>query len=197
MMQLEPTHVARLKEALEQGSPVLEAVPKAIGDTEACNGLWRFYSESWPAGGVRLWNTESQWKQHWEAFLPQGAFAFGEDVFGNQLIVVPGEHDIFLWNHENGVCTDLYSDPVNLLTTASKDGIDWIDLYSDGSLAVARRFGPVARESHLHWTTPLILGGVVNDSNISVVEREMHLVGHAKLWSRVRNLPLGTIVTRK
>ncbi|MFO0899075.1 MAG: hypothetical protein U0836_16745 [Pirellulales bacterium] len=178
-----------MKEALEHGSPVSEALQKAIGGTEACHGLWRFYSDSWPSGGTRHWNTDSRWKQQWEAFLPQRAFAFGEDVFGNQLIVVPGEVDVFLWNHENGECTDLYSDPVGLLTTALQDGIGWIDLYGDGSLAVARRFGPVARESHLHWTTPLFLGGAVNDSNISVVEREAHLAGHAKLWSQVRSPP--------
>jgi len=195
MMQLEPTHIARLKEALEHGASVAEALQKAIGDIEACDGLWRFYSESWPPGGIRHWNSDSRWKQHWEAFLPQRAFAFGEDVFGNQLIVVPEEDGVFLWNHENGECTDLYSDPVSLLTTALKDGIDWIDLYGDGSPVVARRFGPVVRESHLHWVTPLILGGVVSDSNISVVERETHLVGHAKLWSQLRDLPPGTTVT--
>jgi hypothetical protein len=132
MMQLGPTHVARLKQALEQGTPLGDALSKAIGDTEACNGLWRFYSESWPAGGIRHWNEEGPWKQHWGAFLPHGAFAFGEDVFGNQLIVVPGEDAVFLWNHENGECLDLYADPINLLATVLNDGIDWIDLYGDG-----------------------------------------------------------------
>ncbi len=196
-MQLESDQVVRLQESLESGIPLTEALPKAIGGTEACGGLWRFYSESWPAGGIRYWNTESGWKQHWQALLPQGTFAFGEDVFGNQLIVVQGEEDVFLWNHENGECTDLYSDPVNLLTTVLSNGIDWIDQYGDGSLAVARRHGPVARESHLHWTTPLILGGTVSDSNVSVIERESHLVGHAKLWSQVCGLPPGTIVAPK
>lgn len=194
-MQLEPTHIARLEASIEQGSSLLDALPKVIGDSEACSGLWRFYSESWPAGGIQEWNSGSRWKHHWEAFLPPGAFAFGEDVFGNQLIVVPGEDDVLMWNHENGESTDLYLDPVNLLKTALNDGIDWIDLYGDGSLAVAKRFGHVARESHLHWTTPLILGGVVNDSNISVVERELHLVGHANLWSQIRDLPPGTAIT--
>jgi hypothetical protein len=196
-MQLEPTRIGRLQELLASGVSFSEASPKAIGGTDACGGLWRFYSESWPAGGVRYWNEKSVWKQHWQELLPVGAFAFGEDVFGNQLIVVPAREDVLLVNHENANCIELYCDPLSLLTTILNDGIDWIDLYGDGSLTIARRYVPVAQESHLHWTTPLILGGTVSDSNVSVVERESHLVGHAKLWSQVRGLPPGSIVTLK
>jgi hypothetical protein len=195
MMQLELAHIARLRESLASGVPFAEAAPQAIGGTEACGGLWRFYSESWPAGGAKRWNEGSSWKQHWREFLPRDAFAFGEDVFGNQLIVVPGHENALLLNHENAECADLYCDPSSLLTTILNDGIDWIDAYSDGSLSVARRYLPVAQDSHLHWTTPLILGGMVDDSNISTIERESHLVGHAKLWLQVRGLPPGTVVT--
>jgi hypothetical protein len=196
-VQLEPTQVARLRESLANGIPFSKASPQVIGGADACDGLWRFYSESWPAGGIRHWNEKSAWKEHWREFIPDGAFAFGEDVFGNQLIVVPEQENILLLNHENAECADLYCDPVSLLTTILKDGIDWIDVYGDGSLAVARRYGPVARESHLHWTTPLILGGIVSDSNLSTIERESHLVGHAKLWLQVRGLPPGTVVVPK
>ncbi len=185
-MQLELTHLVRLNDSLNQGRPLEESLPAAIGDTAVCMGLWRFYSDSWPVGGVRHWNTNSQWKLHWSDFLPDAVFAFGEDVFGNQLMVGAENDVVTLWNHENGAFTNLYLNPVDLLTTALNDGIDWIDQYNDSSLMIARRFGPVANESHLHWTMPLFLGGNVNDSNISIVEREPHLVGHAKLWSQIR-----------
>jgi len=196
-MQLEPTQIERLQELIASGVSFSEASPKAIGGTDTCEGLWRFYAESGPAGGVRYWNERGVWRQHWQELLPVGAFAFGEDVFGNQLIVVSSREDVILVNHENAHCTELYCDPVSLLTTILNEGIDWIDLYGDGSLAIARRYVPVAQESHLHWTTPLILGGTVSDSNVSVVERESHLVGHAKLWSQVRGLPPGSSVTLK
>jgi hypothetical protein len=194
MMQLELAQVVRLQDSLASGAPFVEAAPQVIGGTEAGGCLWRFYSESWPAGGARRWNEGSSWKLHWREFLPYDAFAFGEDVFGNQLIVVPGHENAMLLNHENAACADLHCDPVSLLTTILNDGINWIDAYGDGSLTVARDYFPVARECHLHWTTPLILGGTVCNSNISVVERESHLVGHAKLWLQVRGLPPGTVV---
>lgn len=195
-MKLELEHVARLKDSLEHGNPFSEAL-EAIEDTEISDGLWRFYSKSWPAGGMSRWNTESRWKEHWKIFLPHGAFAFGEDVFGNQLIAIPGEEDVFLWNHENGECMDLHANVVTLLTTVLAHGIDWVELYENGSLEVARRHGAVPRQSHLHWVTPLILGGAVSSSNIAVVERESHLVGHVKLWSQVQQLPPGTVVAPK
>lgn len=194
-MQLESRHVEQLRESLAGGVPLAQAVQQTIGDADACGGLWRFYSESWPSGGVERWNERSAWKLHWRDFLPAGAFAFGEDVFGNQLIVVPGHENALLLNHENAECSDLYCDPVTLLATVLNDGVGWIDFYSDGSLTVARRFLPLPREFHLHWTTPLILRGAVDDSNVSIVERESHLVGHAKLWAQLRGLPPGTAVT--
>jgi len=196
-MELAPTHLACLTELLEQGTDITDGLPWAIGDTETCESLWRFYSNLWPTGGIGTWNATSAWKRKWEPLLPPGAYAFGEDIFGNQLIVIRGENNVFLWNHENGDCADLYCDPVTLLTTVLNDGIDWVDQYCDGSLTVARQFSPISRDSHLHWTTPLILGGVVRDSNISVVERESHLAGHAELWSQLRGLPFGTSIIPK
>ena len=76
--------------------------------------------------------------------------------------------------------------------------IDWIDFYSDGSLQIARGFGVVPEDSHLHWTTPLVLGGSVNLANLGIVPRDKHHVGHAKLWAQVSGLPPGTeVVTRR
>ena len=193
-MQLESIHVDNLRHVLIEGRPLLDALPKVIGNTSACSGFWRFYSDSWPFGGIQLWNADSRWRLNWRELIPQRAFAFGEDVFGNQLLVMDGLENVFLWNHENAECVDLYFPPVSLLETILKEGVGWIDFYDNGSIAVARQFGPVANDFHLHWTTPLILGGVVNDSNISIIEREAHLIGHAKLWSQVRDLPPGTKV---
>lgn len=130
-------------------------------------------------------------------FLPTGLFSFGEDVFGNQLTVVRGEENVRLWNHENGAFIDLVLAPAELLSTIVESGIDWIDLYDNGSIEVARKYGRVPDNSHLHWTTPLVLGGAISLENLSLVERERHLVGHAKLWFQVAGLEAGSPIYAK
>lgn len=185
MTPLSLQHIARLDELLANGGTPPLAIPQSIGGTILCDGIWRFFSDSWPSGGISGWNEGSSWKSNWQSFLPSELFSFGEDVFGNQLVLVGGCDNALLWNHENGECHDLFVGPCDLLKTAIESGIDWIDFYSDNSLAVARRHGELRLNMHLHWTAPLILGGDVCSSNISLVEREPHLVGHAKLWAQV------------
>lgn len=191
MTLLSAHHVARLVRLLANGGTPLLAFPQSIGETSLCDGIWRFFSDSWPLGGIGDWNEGSSWKSHWQPFLPSGLFCFGEDVFGNQLVLVGGFDNVLLWNHENGECHDLFVGPCDLLRTAVESGIEWIDFYSDGSLAVARQYGPVPPKMHLHWTTPLILGGEVSPANLSLAEREPHIVGHANLWTQVSGLPPG------
>jgi hypothetical protein len=194
MTPLSLQHITRLDKLLASGTTGLVAFPQAIGGTCVCDGIWRFFSNSWPQGGISGWNIGSSWKSDWQPFLPSGLFSFGEDVFGNQLALIDGSHNALLWNHENGECCDLLVGPCELLRATAESGIDWVDFYSDGSLAVARRYGAVPLDMHLHWTTPIILGGKVAPDNVSLVQRESHLAGHAKLWSQVSGLTPGTAV---
>ncbi|MGC3970158.1 MAG: hypothetical protein QM775_23365 [Pirellulales bacterium] len=193
MAPLSLQQIALLDRLLASGTALPLAMPQAIGESSVFDGVWRFFSNSWPEGGVTGWNSGT-WNTHWQSFLPAGFFCFGEDVFGNQLVVANGSDNALIWNHENGECNDLLVGPCELLRTALESGIDWIDFYSDGSLAVAKQYGAVPFDMHLHWTTPLILGGQVDRGNLSLVQREAHLVGHAKLCSQVSGLPLGTTV---
>lgn len=186
-VQLSLEQIAQLERSLANTPPTL-AFAQSIGNTHLAEGLWRFYSASWPAG------VQSPWRSHWLPFLPGGFFSFGEDVFGNQLAVVDGCENMLLWDHENGELHDLFVTPPELLSTALQSGIDWIDFYSDGSLSVARQHGPVPLDQHLHWTTPLILGGSVSRENLCLVERESHLMGHAQLWSQISESPPGTTI---
>jgi len=184
----------RLRQELSESVSLLDALLRVVGETQVASGLWRFFSAHYPNGGVAEWNSHSTWKREWK-LEPAQFFAFGEDLFGNQLIVQPGVENARLWNHENGDIVDLLLDPATLLETVVQSGIDWIDFYGGGSLRVAeRRIMDVPAECHLHWTTPLILGGQVSLANTSVVERAMHLVGHAKLWMQLRGCDPGTIV---
>jgi hypothetical protein len=189
----------RLRQELGASVPLHDVLPRVIGETQVGGGLWRFFSERYPDGGVIRWNSDSSWKQEWK-LQPTQFYSFGEDLFGNQLVIQSGVENVHLWNHEDGSIIDLLLDPVTLLETSVESGIEWIDFYGDGSLKIAeRRIMDVPAECHLHWTTPLILGGHVSTENTSVVERNMHLVGHAKLWARLRGCDPGTIVvpTRK
>jgi hypothetical protein len=183
-----------LRENLARAIPPSDALPDCVGGFELCEGLWRFFSNAWPNGGIRLWNEKNPWSAYWGPLLPSGFYSFGEDVFGNQLALLRNHHQVFLWNHENGECHDLLVGPLELLETVFESGVEWIDFYQDGSTSVARSFGRVPKDSHLHWTTPLILGGQVSLENVTVVGREAHLVGHAKLWFQVSGIPPGNAV---
>lgn len=189
----------QLRQELNLGIPLSEALSKAIGETQVAGGVWRFFSSRYPNGGVTKWNLASLWKLDWE-LQPAAFYAFGEDLFGNQLILQPNIENVYLWNHETGELVDLLLDPATLLETVVQSGLDWIDFYNDGSLKIAqRKLMDVPPECHLHWTTPLILGGQVMIENTSVVERALHLTGHAKLWKQLRACDSGAIIipTRK
>ena len=194
MIEFSAIHVRRLEESMAECTPLEVALPAALGNTVAGRGCWRFFSDTFPPRGVRWWNESSGWREHWKPLLPAGLFSFGEDVFGNQLVVVSGEENAYLWNHEDGTFIDLLLAPAELLSTVVESGIAWIDFYGNGSLEIARKYGEIPNDSHLHWTTPLVLGGTVSLENLSVVERERHLVGHAKLWFQVRGLEPGSTI---
>lgn len=194
MIELSRDNVRLLRESIEAGTPLETAIPASIGNAFAGGGLWRFFSDTLPPRGVRWWNESSGWREHWKPLLPASFFSFGEDIFGNQLVIVSSKENGYLWNHENGAFLDLQLAPTELLLTVVENGIDWIDFYRNGSLEIARKYGRIPDNSHLHWTTPLVLGGAVSLKNLSVVERGEHLVGHAKLWFQVRGLELGQTI---
>jgi hypothetical protein len=194
MRNLSSEGCLRLCDELNRKIPLAEALSTSVGGIHAAGGLWRFFSAHYPKGGFAEWNSNAAWKREW-GFAPSPFHAFGEDLFGNQLILRPGFENVHLWNHEDGSVADLLLDAATLLEAVVQNGLGWIDFYSDGSLKIAQtRLMDVPAECHLHWTTPLILGGNVSVENTTVVERSMHLVGHAKLWMRLRGCDPGTIV---
>lgn len=184
--------LAQLKKALDRGERPARALPACVGGASVGEGRWRFFSESHPQMGIASWN--EAWRTGW-SLKSEDVFAFGEDVFGNQLVVRASGATVFLCNHEDGVCFDLEMNPAELLEMAAKHGLSWIDFYEDGSLDVAKPFLPkVTWENHLHWTTPLILNGRVEEKNLTLVDRLKHLSGHAQLWRQISDLPPGTEV---
>jgi hypothetical protein len=192
---LSHAQVVALNDNLKGGGRLETALPTAVGEFQTDNGLWRFYSRTWPGQGTAWWNTASPWKQSWARFLREDVFAFAEDVFGNQLVLVRGRDEVHMLNHENADSHSLLVGPSELLTTVLDSGFDWIDFYEGGVIQLARQFGEVPRDSHLHWKTPLILGGAVNKDNICLLPRDPHHIGHAKLWGQLSDLPPGTRIT--
>lgn len=197
MSELSHAHIAVLRDQVNRGIALRAALPAALSGVRTAESFWKFYSVSWPGNGIDWWNSTSPWKTHWQRFLPQGLFSFAEDIFGNQLVVMNDREEVFLLNHENAVCHSLYLSPVELLSSVVESGIDWNDPYANGCVQVAREFGDVPEHSHLHWTTPLILGGSVTRENLSVVPRDQHHVGHAKLWAQISGFPPDTAVLPK
>jgi hypothetical protein len=199
MRNLSSQDCLKLRHELDSAIPLAEALSNSLGETQAGGGIWRFFSAHFPDGGVVGWNSSAAWKREW-AIAPELFLSFGEDLLGNQLIIRPGFQNVHLWNHEDGSVVDLLLDPATLIEAVMESGLSWIDFYNDGSLKIAEaRLIDVPIECHLHWTTPLILGGKVSLENTSVVERSMHLLGHAKLWRQVRGCDPGTVIvpTRK
>lgn len=190
MNTLTSAQVARLKAMLSHGASTREALPACVGGTTVGNGLWRFFSETLPQCGVARWNEE--WCAAW-GIPKENAFTFGEDAFGNQLILTTSGNTVYVCDHENGSCFDLELGMVDLLESVVQHGLSWIDFYSNGSLEVAQALlAGVTWEQHLHWTQPLILGGAITSSNVSIVDRFTHLSGHAQLWKQVSGAAPGT-----
>lgn len=192
MDELNISQIKDLRDALSRSVPMIEAIPRSIGGRSIEEGLWRFFSPKHPACGAGRWNAE--WSSAWSA-VNDDVFAFGEDIFGNQLLFTNARTAVLLCDHENGACHDLELGVLELLEAAIEHGLAWIDFYSNGALSLGRRFLPqVDWEHHLHWTQPLILGGSVTPENTAVVDRFAHLHGHAKLWRQVSDLPPGAEV---
>jgi len=196
MIEINSKDLVGLKNALIR-EPPSAALPKTVGDRTAGGGIWRLFSEQYPAGGILAWNSADVWRLSWPD-LPSSLLFVGEDIFGNQLTCASGCENVFLWNHENGNLTDLSLDPATLLETVLQAGLDWIDFYTPEMLAVARtRLLDVPENCHLHWTQPLILGGRVSTKNTSVLETVSHMKFHAALWAKLRDLPPGTEIVAK
>ena len=190
MVTLNLRQVDNLKAAVTANSPLARILPQHIGGQTAGDGLWRFFSPGHPVCGISRWNQE--WCQAWG--LPSHEMlSFGEDVFGNQLLVMAGRLTVFLCDHENGSCYDLELGVIDLLQAVVEHGVSWIDFYGTDAVSIGLSLLPrISWEQHIHWVQPLILGGAVSVSNTSVVDRHDHLHGHAVLWKQVSALPPGT-----
>jgi hypothetical protein len=182
-----------IKNRLTDAPEPIAFLAYALSELTVEQGIWRFYSFTYPEGGSAGWNN-GQWRTHWPS-ISAGTKFFGEDAFGNQLAIADGSLSCSIWSHESGELVPFDLDAADVLESVAGHGLDWIDFYSDGSLAVARGCRHlIDRGHHLHWTNPLFLGGAVDASNITLVERASHLIGHGQLWSQIGDLPPGTEV---
>lgn len=180
------------------GSHSIEwALSQSIGGAAIDSQIWRFFSSDYPAGGGNKWNLDAEWKRAWN-IEPKAFYAFGEDIFGNQLVIVPGKTEAGIWDHETGEIFGLLLGPTELVECCFQNGIGWIDFYPDGVLEIARkRSVDVPEDCHLHWTVPLFLGGSLTTENTTVVNRDLHLVGHARLYRQIEPSDRGTIIIAK
>src|SRR5437868_4895309 len=116
MNELLRTHVRELRTGLTS-RPTSDVLSALLGGRTALSGIWRFFSQ----GDAETWNAPGLWRGAW-AGLSQELFFFGEDIFGNQLTLVPRSENVWLWNHENSALSDLQLDPGTLLETVIESG---------------------------------------------------------------------------
>lgn len=197
MTEFNQQRLADLKGALALESMQM-ALPNTVGGSSLAGGFWRLFSKSYPeGGGIHYWNSAENWRKSWPT-LASNLFFFGEDIFGNQLTLLPERENVFLWNHENEDLVDLLLDPLTLLETVFQSGIDWIDFYIPKMISIGRtRLLDIPESCHLHWTQPLILAGPMDLKNTSVVNSVSHLKFHGELWAKLRGLPPGTEIIFK
>jgi hypothetical protein len=190
MHSLVKEQIDNLTARVARGIPIREALPDSVGGAAVSGGVWRFFSENHPRCGVIRWNEE--WCAAW-GLRKENVFAFGEDALGNQLILSANRDTVYICDHENGSCFDLELGVVDLLESVLAYGLSCIDFYSNGSLEVAQGLvATVDWEQHLHWTQPLILGGEIDASNVSILDRFAHLSGHLELWKQVSGAAPGS-----
>lgn len=198
MRQLEVGDLDRLRSGLGRCETIEDAFADSFGESTLAGGFWRFFSRQEPRGGLLGWNA-GEWRRFWDP-LPDGCVFVGEDVLGNQLVILRERLALpaMVWSHESGRLASLELDIMSLVDSVRLSGVEWLDFYSDGSARVASQMlARVSGWQHLHWVTPLILGGQVVPENITVIDREPHLVGHGKLWAQIRDLAPGTQVIPK
>jgi hypothetical protein len=193
--ELTKVDVAALREGLQYGRAPEDVFAAATGGRSTGGGFWRFFSPTFPDGGLQGWD-HAEWRSYWPS-LPSSVLFVGEDLFGNQIGVRRDrpQGDALIWSHENGDFWSLEMPIAALLEAVVEAGVEWLDFYSDGSPQVAAESGlTVGGGQQLHWIKPLILGGTVTRDNLTLVERHAHLIGHGKLWAQVGHLPPGTEV---
>ena len=198
LKEVASTQLTELRLVFTRRGRSVEAIAEAVGGHCAGNGLWRFYSRSYPSGGIEGWNRPAaEWRQAWRG-MPGTLVFFGEDLFGNQLCLHPERDSVLLWHHESGELEDMELDLLTVLEAAETSGLSWLDVYGQEITNVAGLFRNKLKDTeHLHWTTPLVLGGAVEAANVTVLERSTHLVGHARLWDRIKDIPPGGSVILK
>jgi len=192
MKVLQETRIDDLKHRLIEDNARPSALAATVGDASLCDGLIRLFSAGYPQNlGVNGWNDSEGWRATWPSVSVE--YFFGEDVWGNQLTITDGSPNVFLWGHEDASMFDTALEVVDFLEALLKYGLIWTDYYSEEMLRIGKtNLSNVTDESHLHWITPLILGGTVVQENVSVVPRVPHLTGHGKLWQQISGLPPGT-----
>lgn len=162
---------------------------KVLGGKGVASGFWRFFSRTHPACGTGEWNL--RWCRSW-GLAPENVYSFGEDLFGNQLLIFMGRTSAYVLDHEDGECHDTQLSVDDLVEAVLDNGVGWLDFYANGANTIGVDFvAQVDWESHLHWVQPLSLGGRVSRDNVSIVERMAHLVGHERLWERIRDAAPG------
>ena len=186
MKELDKEFLLKFQQQFQRKGSLLDIVANTLGGTVTAKGLWRFFGKEAPSPGIEEWNGDGLWKSQWGA-CACGLACIGEDVFGNQLVCIGETQDLLIWDHENASLRTLEMTPDVAIEAVFKSGIDWIEFYDNNSPQVGLELlNTIPESSHLHWTTPLILGGKVCASNTSVVDRVSHMVGHGKLWQQVK-----------
>jgi hypothetical protein len=179
---------------LSADRPDLAALEEAIGGRTTAGGIWRFFSSAHPASGAAAWRNELRTAWRSESLASQ---AFGEDLFGNQLVWHSAGGAMSVWDHEDGSYWDAEMAVADMLEGVLSHGLGWVDFYPAGAVDLAQALADqVSWAQHLHWVHPLVLSGAVTRENLALLDRTPHIRGHAELWAQVSGLPAGTELKR-
>jgi hypothetical protein len=145
-----------------------------------------------PERGLYEWNDASSWRADYEG-MANGAVFFAEDAFGTQFCV-----------HDGAIAT--FEPETGTFGRIAADTDEWaakiLDDYSFWSgHPVARAWqsqhSPLPVGSRLIPTTPFVLGGKFEATNVHAVDAVTGMKYRASIARQIRDLPDGASITLK
>jgi hypothetical protein len=145
-----------------------------------------------PERGLYQWNDFPLWRSDYEG-MANGAVFFAEDAFGTQFCVRGG--GISTFDPETGAFEPMAADVEEWAAKILGDYAFW------SGHPVARTWqtqhGPLPIGSRLVPTTPFVLGGKFEASNMHAVDAVKGMQYRASIAVQIRDLPDGASITLK
>jgi hypothetical protein len=177
--------------SLEVGTPPPWFWSQAGGGV-AYDGALRLFPY-WANGGLASypeWNSKAGWRSFYGELAPEWD-SFGEDAFGVQYLISPGEAPVvaIFWS-ETGEVEHLGVGPSEFLDMVSEDPENTISL--GFYRACVARYGELPLGKHFAMRVESALGGQLAVDNVVPMDALEHMRALAHIAGQLRTVPIGS-----